>query len=107
MKNAERRYKEAFNDLTWYNGLAEEVVKWKDWPGKEDHVSVPHNYGYDGADWQTYFQLQVIWIIAVSLFGDWGVSPRVGWIEDVKGFHKWIDDITEDWRETYDSETDE
>jgi len=42
-------------------------------------------------------QLEVFWIISVTLFGDYGVSPRVGWIEDTDGFYVFIDKITESY----------
>lgn len=89
---------EALGNVTWYNGLAHAVLNWlnlQPTPGSI-FLSNPDFYGAD--DTMDYYQLQVIWMIAVSLFGDWGTSPRFGWIEDVDGFRQWVLDITELWR---------
>lgn len=91
---AEGKYIEGIKNLLTYNGLVEEVAKWEDWPVRGGSIIVPDSYGYKGIDVQVYYQLQALWVFAVSMFGDYGVSPRVGWIEDVKGFHKWIRNIT-------------
>lgn len=91
---------DALDTVTWYNGLAELVLEWKNLPvvttaagGKQ----IQHQYrSLDGE------QLEVIWMIAVSLFGDYGTSPRSGWITDVEGFYKFIDRITSLHREYFD-----
>ena len=38
-------------------------------------------------------------MIAVLLFGDYGTSPRSGWITDINGFKSFIDEITKLYRE--------
>lgn len=93
-----QEYLEALDNVTWYNGLARSVLRWLDLtPDYGSKFLTPQSrYGADDlADW---LQLQVIWMIAVSLFGDWGTSPRFGWIEDVDGFREWVLKITETWR---------
>lgn len=89
---------EALNNVTWYNGLAHSVLKWLDLTPSYDSTVITPPSRYMADDIMDKYQLQVIWMIAVSLFGDWGTSPRFGWIEDVDGFRQWVLDITELWR---------
>ena len=85
----------ALDSVTWYNGLAEYVMKWKtDCPRVNGTIWRDETYCCGEIDSVIYDQLQVIWMICVELFGDYGTSPRSGWIEDVDGFCKFIDDIT-------------
>ena len=92
---------EALDSVTWYNGLAEEIVHWKE-SGYFDE-----KYGYLNWKWNKFssfiaedkYQLQVIWMICVELFGNCGTSPRFGWIEDKEGFYQFVDKITSIYRE--------
>lgn len=96
-------YINALDAVTWYNGLAETVFGWRDIPKKDgcgDYLLPPDNYGAP-TGWDTE-QLQVIWMIAILLYGNYGTSPRCGWIEDVEGFREWILSITETWRSSDD-----
>ena len=95
----------ALDSVTWYNGLASVVFSWLELQSNGYSIGCPHNYGApEGWPKEDIAQLQVIWMIAVELFGSCGTSPRFGWIEDIDGFRKWILDITEIWRssEEYD-----
>lgn len=38
---------------------------------------------------------QLIYCWLVMMFGDYGTSPRVGWITDMKGAVKWLDEFME------------
>lgn len=85
----------ALDSVTWYNGLAEYVMKWKtDCPRVNGTIVADETYCCGEMDSFIYDQLQVIWMICVELFGDCGTSPRSGWIEDVDGFYEFIDKIT-------------
>lgn len=93
----------ALDSITWYNGLAEIIVKWKD-----EHYFDESAYGlswnwntFENYNPETRNQLQIIWMICVELFGEYGTSPRSGWIEPESkdDFYKFIDDITETYRE--------
>ena len=94
-------YISALDAVTWYNGLAEEIVKWTE-PGYFDE-----SYGYLNWKWnkfrkfdlETQHQLEIIWMIAVELFGECGTSPRSGWIEDKEGFFEFCRNITQLYRE--------
>lgn len=98
---------DAIDSATWYNGLAPTVFSWLK---LEKHkawrlIPCPARYGLgpDDPPWAEN-QLQIIWMMAVVMFGGYGTSPRFGWIEDNEGFHKFILAITETWRasEEYD-----
>ncbi len=89
---------EALDSVTWYNGLAETVFGWRSFMPDGHSISCPNNYGLkEPCDWAQQ-QLQVIWMIAVEMFGSCGTSPRYGWIEDVDGFRQFCLDITALWR---------
>ena len=97
---------DALNSVTWYNGLAEEIIKWKDLKIKYGHI-LPEWYSFeltDIEDKKGQAQLQVIWMLCVEMFGDYGTSPRFGWIEDIEGFYDFIDKITETHREVEERE---
>jgi hypothetical protein len=97
----------ALDSVTWYNGLAETVLTWLNLePVVPDSYITPMlNYGLaDDEDTDAYYQLQVLWMIAVELFGDCGTSPRYGWITDIDGFNKWVLDITKTYRESKENE---
>lgn len=85
---------DALDSVTWYNGLCEEIERWASLPKNKQYNSIP----VPEICWHQE-QLQVIWMIAVNLFGNYGTSPRGGWIEDVDGFRQFCLDITKTWRE--------
>ena len=104
----DNKYVKALDSVTWYNGLGEIVSSWINLQPEKTHgciVPLP-TYGVNVADFEdrrdaAYIiaQLQVIWMIAVMLFGDYGTSPRFGWIENIDGFREWIKKITATYRE--------
>lgn len=80
---------DALDSVTWYNGFAEEIMRWKDLPYS--------NYGIIYPIIEDP-QIEVIWMICCVLFGDYGTSPRSGWITDREGFYEFIDAITKTQR---------
>lgn len=84
--------------VVWYNGLHREVASWKDRPLEHGFILCPLSYKEykDAGDVETFGQLQVLWMICVSMFGDYGTSPRTGWIERVDEFKDFISRVT-DW----------
>lgn len=101
---------DALDGVTWYNCLAEEIIKWKN----------PDNYNRTSPDGLIYYpdgwlspkkefwsswpehcrdQMEVLWMICVQLFGDYGTSPRYGWIEKKDEFFKFIDSITKTYQD--------
>lgn len=84
---------DALDLVVWYNGMGEDVSEWKVLPtNKYGSINRPDNsMGND--------QLEMLWMICVCLFGNYGTSPRSGWIEDVEAFRKFVDAITKTDRE--------
>lgn len=86
---------DSLDSVTWYNGLAEYVVKWK-----QEALAISENGDkYFRTESVTYgakdfYQVQVLWMIAVDKFGEYGTSPRTGWIENIPLFVLWCDEIT-------------
>ena len=91
---------DAIDAVTWYNGLAEAIVEWKN-PGYflEKHGNLSRGNAFSRYDAETRHQLEEIWMICVVLFGDYGTSPRYGWIENKEAFYQFCDDITETYRD--------
>lgn len=90
---------QALDSITWYNGLAPVVFSWIELKDNGYSVRCPNDYGApEGCSESDVGQLQIFWMYAVVMFGEYGTSPRFGWITDVAGFRKWIMDITKTWR---------
>ena len=86
---------DALDSVTFYNGLAEEVERWKDLePNDFNSISAPDNVVIPKSEED--YQLQAIWMILVELFGDCGTSPRSGWLylENKEHIDAFIDLIT-------------
>lgn len=88
----------ALKNVVSYNNLWQIIKRWKNIPRNSEYGFVSFQKDYGAGCEEEKFQLEVIWMIAVSLFGNYGTSPRSGWIEGDKynDFCKWIDTICED-----------
>ena len=42
---------------------------------------------------------QLIYSWLVMMYGDYGTSPRYGWITDMKGAVKWLDEFMDYWKD--------
>lgn len=84
-----------------YNGLTDLVRQWLAIKPSPRIISCPY---WDQVDHNSseYHQLQVIWMICVAKFGEYGTSPRFGWITDIKGFREFIEKIAPKKEEAYD-----
>lgn len=90
----------AIQTACYYNGLYE---AFEDWIAHGDNIVAEekkkHNRYYsincpldvcpfrncgEEIDEDVYAQLQIIWMICVLLYGDYGTSPRFGWIDSDK-----------------------
>lgn len=91
VRETDKNYEEAIKCVISYNGYVNVLRKWEKLPLNScKHILCPANYGwYDEIDVEAINQLQVLWMIAVMLFGEYGTSPRYGWIEKVEDFRKW------------------
>ena len=101
----------ALNAVVWYNGIGEYILRWKDLEVTEQDLEVTeHSFikcplyemrlKFSDRDYSVF---EMIWMISVLLFGNYGTSPRSGWIEDISGFRNFIDKITEIYREAEDT----
>lgn len=72
---------EAFFQVVWYNGYQGEIGDWIEAleRGENDCPLEILPDDRDGA--YAFGQLQVLWMFLVEWFGDYGTSPRYGWIE--------------------------
>ena len=88
-------YSKIIKSVIWYNGLVDGILNWVKQPVENGCIMCPKFYGlyYDKYDIEWQAQLQLLWMMAVLKFGDYGTSPRYGWITDVEGFKFWCEDI--------------
>lgn len=87
----------ALQTVVSYQGLASELQSWKDIKPNEYGVIFPTYWEkWKNEDAEVCAQLQVFWMICVLLFGEYGTSPRVGWIEEenIESFKTFIDLVT-------------
>ena len=73
--------RDALDSVVWYNGYWDTVKEWID-----DLELLGETFGE--ASYRpkpiTSEGLEVLWMICVLLFGNYGTSPRSGWIEKTK-----------------------
>ena len=88
-----------FQTMIHYNGYTEIIRSWKELEARDGwQIACPENYNASfsvkrgDSDWGI---LQFIWGTAVYKFGDYGTSPRYGWIDirEHPEFYEWIDAI--------------
>ena len=88
-----------FQTMVHYNGYSEVIRSWKTLETRYGwQIACPENYNASSSvkrgdsDWGI---LQFIWGTAVYKFGDYGTSPRCGWIDirEHPEFYEWIDAI--------------
>lgn len=97
-KDGKKYILNAIEAVVLYNGLGEFILPWKFKKPNDYTGYIEPDYRDKGYDDSLVTQLEVIWMIAVMLYGEYGTSPRSGWIENVDGFNKFIDAITETYR---------
>ena len=65
----------AIRSIVNHNNRAEQILAWKNLPVNEYHnIKAPEN-------WANNRDLECIWIILVTMFGEYGTSPRSGWLK--------------------------
>jgi len=91
----EQDFTEAFFHVVCYNGYEEDIKEWARICGEQEYPFVflyrwnLHNDPFSRS------QLEVLNIILVTLFGDYGTSPRTGWIEKKQECKEFLDKIIE------------
>ena len=93
-KNENWKLFESLENIVWYNGHYEWLKELRDELMKhlnEHHYSMP-----DEIEWGT--EMHVLWMLLVGMFGDWGISVRSGWLEDIESCIEFIDALCkESW----------
>ena len=69
----------SFLIMSDYNGISDYFKEWYDLEPKDGRIDCPLNFT-DGND------LVFVWGVLVCMFGEYGTSPRFGWITDVYYF---------------------
>ena len=95
---------DALNSVIWYNGLSPFLFEIK--------YDIENNIGIDKAGQFTLNeyedrhenldeQEEIFWMILVLLFGDYGTSPRRGWlyIQNKDGILKFLNTVLQDIKE--------
>lgn len=81
------KLKEVFSDIVMYEGYEYIIVKWIDMLeegiSKKDTVNLWDAID-ECEDEQDVGSLNVLQMILVLLFGDYGTSPRYGWVTDTE-----------------------
>ena len=97
---------DGFISVASYNGYTTVLKEWRDQLDKaiknnEYSLCCPLGICSNGDTTQAYIfgQLQVLWMFLVTLFGDYGTSPRYGWIEKMAECKSFLDDIIKELEE--------
>ena len=92
------------DSITWYNGIGESLIKLKEDLIKQNdngnYLIIDHNLEYKNKEFADK-QFEIFWMMLVLLYGDYGTSPRSGWLE-IKNKDKiinFIDKITKTTQE--------
>ena len=95
----ENNLKEAINSIVWYNGLYEFLQPLKAAIEERDSEHI-NSVSVIGCDWYEKLlkesdQVQFLWMLLVLMYGDYGTSPRTGWLymENKDEIIKFIDEI--------------
>ena len=88
---------DALDNVVWYNDLGEYVADWKELkPDMTGYIRPTYRDNCYSDD--IVNQLEVLWMIAVSMYGDYGTSPRSGWIINTDDFYEFVNHITKTYR---------
>lgn len=75
-ESTEGKLVDALAAVVWYNGLDEDIRNCQEYLRGR---SITTGCYWKPADWKDP-QLEVIWMLLVRLYGDYGTSPRHGWV---------------------------
>ena len=89
MKLEAQQFIDALDTIVFTYGLESRLYDWKK---RAKFRVIDEPFVLRGEDFSS--GLEFIWVVCVELFGDWGTTPRAGWIEDIDGFCEFIDAIT-------------
>lgn len=83
-----KKYYEAIKNIVFYNGLYAVLEKVRIELDQEPFKGNPPEWFYK--ELTINADLQAVWILLVSLFGDFGTSPRYGWITERRDFDMFV-----------------
>ena len=92
--------------IVYYNSLEDALTNWVKRPIVYGCITHPTFYGLSRGEDEydkKQAQLQILWAIAVFMFGDFSIEPSHGRITNVDGFKAWCEDIikaVKQWRTT-------
>lgn len=85
----------SLDSAAWYEGLSQIIHDWQYLPVDGTNIwcplSAPINSEYSEHDWAL---LDFVWMLCVELFGDYGTSPRFGWITQVDEFKEFCNQFS-------------
>ena len=92
-----------FETVIWYNGLEDQLREMVSLQPNDDTGYIMYDYykynmGRDKNE-RIYYQVQILWIMLVEKFGDYGTSPRFGWIEKIDEYKHFLKDILDNIEE--------
>ena len=95
---------DTLNGVIWYNGIYDFLFKIKDEIKNGVGIDEVGQYtlsGYEDRHENIDEQEEIFWMILVLLFGDYGTSPRRGWlyIQNKDGILKFLNAILQDIKE--------
>lgn len=87
-----------FTYTAWYNGEGDVIEGFIDWLKSEKAESLNGNVSIKEAR-RTFNEIDPLIGSLVMMFGDYGTSPRSGWIEDVDGAIAWLKGRRKYWED--------
>lgn len=97
IKEVDEAVTQAFASVCWYYGLyhffADLITECEDKVDKSGRVTIA---GSIFEEMMNSFGVELIWCFCVLMFGNYGVSPRCGWIEDWESCKKFLHDIVDE-----------
>ena len=82
----ENDLQKAFVTMLWYQGYDQVIPKMLSKEAKDGIIPYDDENGFS----------EEVWSIFVLMFGEYGTSPRFGWIEKVSEFKAFLQKIYED-----------
>ena len=92
----DNRLMDALRDAADYNGIDEIFKEWLKLEPNENKIITGTHYGHPDLSEREKGEVQIFWMLCVLMFGDYGVSPRYGWIEDIEGFREFLKSLIKD-----------
>lgn len=82
---------EALDSIIWYNGYFNQIREWID-----KLKATEEGKFFSRPDSNNDGGLEVFWMLCTLMFGDYGTSPRSGWIENHTGCIEFLESVTKE-----------